>query len=127
MAVNPKHISHVYAVGTKAAKIHTLELYLDFVCPFSAKLWERIITDVIPYVEKEKPGQVEFVFRQLVQPWHPSSTLGMQYPALEICKRTPAEDSLQSTKLVWQSNESTHPSFGHSVQLSLNTRSNTST
>ncbi|EWC44653.1 hypothetical protein DRE_06549 [Drechslerella stenobrocha 248] len=35
----------------------------------------RINEDVIPYLKENKPNQVEIIFRQLVQPWHPSSTL----------------------------------------------------
>jgi len=77
MAVAPKFVSHIYTAGSKSHKIHTLELYADFVCPFSAKMWKSINTNVIPYLEEKKPGQVEIIFRQLVQPWHPSSTLGM--------------------------------------------------
>lgn len=76
MAVNPKFATHIYSSGnSQPTRVHTLELYLDFVCPYSAKLWKRINEDVIPYLEETKPNQVEIIFRQLVQPWHPSSTL----------------------------------------------------
>ncbi|KAK6347201.1 hypothetical protein TWF696_007275 [Orbilia brochopaga] len=90
MAVNPKFAAHVYSAGAddKPAKVHTLELYLDFVCPYSAKLFKRVKEDVIPYLEASKPKQVEIIFRQLVQPWHPSSTL-VHESALAVEKTSP--------------------------------------
>jgi protein-disulfide isomerase len=30
---------------------------------------------VVPYLEKEHPEQVQVIFRQQIQPWHPTSTL----------------------------------------------------
>ncbi|KAJ2959190.1 hypothetical protein NQZ79_g5321 [Umbelopsis isabellina] len=50
-----------HRLGSVAAK-HTLEIYLDY-------------TDVVPYLEKEHPEQVQVIFRQQIQPWHPTSTL----------------------------------------------------
>lgn len=60
-----------------AATAHTLELYLDYVCPFSAKLFNTLYNTVVPAIrESSSLSQgVEIVFRQQVQPWHPSSTL----------------------------------------------------
>jgi protein-disulfide isomerase len=64
---------------------HTLS-DLDYVCPFSAKLFTTIYggmardgdSGVIGTIfDKESPcyGNVVFIFRQQIQPWHPSSTL----------------------------------------------------
>ncbi|KAI0474048.1 hypothetical protein GGR56DRAFT_650096 [Xylariaceae sp. FL0804] len=56
---------------------HTLELYLDYVCPFSAKQFDMVYNTVAPMV-RENPkwaSALQIVFRQQVQPWHPSSTL----------------------------------------------------
>ncbi|KAK6538724.1 hypothetical protein TWF694_010299 [Orbilia ellipsospora] len=89
MAVNPKFSAHIHSSEYTGQKPpHTLELYLDFVCPYSAKLWKRINEDVIPYLDAKKPKQVEIIFRQLIQPWHPSSTL-VHESALAVEKIAP--------------------------------------
>ncbi|KAL2019712.1 hypothetical protein VTK56DRAFT_9249 [Thermocarpiscus australiensis] len=97
MAVPPKFAGHKLqfaapqtpetAAGVSSTTTHTLELYLDYVCPFSARLFHTLYTSVIPLLrEKEKSGQLlsrggggggglAIVFRHQVQPWHPSSTL----------------------------------------------------
>ncbi|KAG2172732.1 hypothetical protein INT43_000079 [Umbelopsis isabellina] len=72
MALAPQFIGH--RLGSVAAK-HTLEIYLDYTCPFSAKIHKKIRKDVVPYLEKEHPEQVQVIFRQQIQPWHPTSTL----------------------------------------------------
>lgn len=48
---------------------------LDYVCPFSAKMFNTLNTSVLPTVPKKYSGKVQFLFRQQIQPWHPSSTL----------------------------------------------------
>ena len=55
---------------------HTLEFYLDYVCPFSAKQFKTFYEDVVPLIRSQytSPG-VRVIFRQQIQPWHPSSTL----------------------------------------------------
>ncbi|PRP85774.1 hypothetical protein PROFUN_05966 [Planoprotostelium fungivorum] len=53
---------------------HTLEVFLDYVCPFSAKIYKKLNDEVLPFLDKEHPGKVSFIFRQQVQPWHPIST-----------------------------------------------------
>ncbi|KAH6657382.1 hypothetical protein BKA67DRAFT_555133 [Truncatella angustata] len=60
-----------------AATAHTLEIYLDYVCPFSAKLFNTLYNTVVPIIREsgEWSRGLEIVFRQQVQPWHPSSTL----------------------------------------------------
>ena len=75
MAVPPRFAGQL-ANFTGAEAKHSLELYLDFVCPFSAKMFKTIQTSVRPIIEKKysKPG-VRLIFRQQIQPWHPSSTL----------------------------------------------------
>ncbi|KAJ2777576.1 hypothetical protein GGI18_004174 [Coemansia linderi] len=69
---------------------HTLEVYLDYTCPFSAKLWHTLTTKVIPYLTKEgaKPG-LSIIFRHQVQPWHPASTL-LHEASLAVEKLNPS-------------------------------------
>ncbi|KAH8899198.1 hypothetical protein GQ53DRAFT_741299 [Thozetella sp. PMI_491] len=64
-------------VSAAAEQVHTVEIFLDYVCPFSAKLFNTLYTAVVPAIRAnaQLAARVQFIFRQQVQPWHPSSTL----------------------------------------------------
>ncbi|EMR11404.1 hypothetical protein PNEG_00427 [Pneumocystis murina B123] len=53
---------------------HSLEFFLDFVCPFSKKLFKTVYEEFYPWVKKNK-NDIKFIISLQVQPWHPSSTL----------------------------------------------------
>ncbi|KAH8682216.1 hypothetical protein BX600DRAFT_478990 [Xylariales sp. PMI_506] len=85
MAVPPKFAAHKLQFAQPSAPtaagvapaVHTLELFLDYVCPFSAKMFNTVYNTVVPVI-KENPqwaSGIAIVFRHQVQPWHPSSTL----------------------------------------------------
>jgi protein-disulfide isomerase len=75
MAVNPKFAATVLG-GQGTPQEHTIELYLDYVCKFSAKLFKQYYTNILPLLQSPKyRGKVRTVFRHQVQAWHPSSTL----------------------------------------------------
>ncbi|KAJ2753795.1 hypothetical protein GGH94_003824 [Coemansia aciculifera] len=67
---------------------HTLEVYLDYTCPFSAKLWRTLTSEVIPHITETSLG-VSIIFRHQVQPWHPTSTL-LHEASLAVEKLNPA-------------------------------------
>lgn len=71
MAISPRYAAYKLGPDT----VHTLEVYLDYVCPYSAKAWKRLRTEILPAIEKKHPGKIQFIFRHQIQPWHPSSTL----------------------------------------------------
>lgn len=80
MALAPKFagqrfLGGVSTAGTTAPAVHTLELYLDYVCPFSAKMFNTVYDSVFPLLQEKYAGKVQILFRQQIQPWHPSSTL----------------------------------------------------
>ncbi|KAI0268155.1 hypothetical protein BC834DRAFT_968370 [Gloeopeniophorella convolvens] len=54
---------------------HTLDIFLDYVCPFSGKLSVAIDKVVKPLVDAggKYDGKVKVIFRNQVQPWHGSS------------------------------------------------------
>ncbi|KAH6914728.1 hypothetical protein BKA70DRAFT_1094571 [Coprinopsis sp. MPI-PUGE-AT-0042] len=56
---------------------HTLDIFLDYVCPFSAKMVKAIDTILKPLFEQggQYAGKVKVIFRPQVQPWHATSTL----------------------------------------------------
>lgn len=97
MALPPKFAGHKLEFDSPPATAstvphttHTLELYLDYCCPFSGKLF-RAINDVVTPLVRENPGwakNLTIIFRQMVQPWHPSSTL-MHEAGLAVLRLAP--------------------------------------
>ncbi|KAI4673255.1 uncharacterized protein J4E88_008867 [Alternaria novae-zelandiae] len=77
MALAPKFAGQKLASSAIQPKtVHTLELYLDYVCPFSAKMFKTIYETPLRKTLLEKySDRVQTIFRQQIQPWHPSSTL----------------------------------------------------
>ncbi|KAF2036018.1 hypothetical protein EK21DRAFT_84393 [Setomelanomma holmii] len=77
MALAPKFAGQKLASSAIQPKaVHTLEIYLDYVCPFSAKIFKTVYTTDLRKTLLEKYGdRVVTIFRQQIQPWHPSSTL----------------------------------------------------
>ncbi|KAL8732644.1 MAG: hypothetical protein Q9166_002619 [cf. Caloplaca sp. 2 TL-2023] len=75
MALAPRFAGQAYAADVHPKAIHTLELFLDYVCPFSAKMFLTLTTHILPLLPQKYPGKLRFIFRQQIQPWHPSSTL----------------------------------------------------
>ena len=76
MALPPKFSGQLLASSSSNEAKHPVEIYLDYVCPFSAKIFKTFYKGVAPLIEKKytKPG-IRVIFRQQIQPWHPSSTL----------------------------------------------------
>ncbi|KAL2005011.1 hypothetical protein VTN00DRAFT_2861 [Thermoascus crustaceus] len=74
MALPPKFAGQQLSAAT-TRKQHTLELYLDYVCPFSAKLFNTVYNSVRPIIAEKYQSKLQVIFRQHIQPWHPSSTL----------------------------------------------------
>ncbi|PIA12851.1 hypothetical protein COEREDRAFT_12101 [Coemansia reversa NRRL 1564] len=73
MSLAPSYSAHRLFSGVLSGA-HTLEVFLDFTCPFSAKLWKTLYTQVIPHIRCMNLA-VSIIFRHQVQPWHPNSTL----------------------------------------------------
>ena len=75
MALAPKFAGQKFTGLQNAQTQHTLELYLDYVCPFSQKMFNTVYTSVLPLIRQKYASKVQILFRQQIQPWHPSSTL----------------------------------------------------
>ncbi|UZJ51431.1 hypothetical protein CBS101457_000751 [Exobasidium rhododendri] len=57
---------------------HSLEMYLDFLCPFSNKQLHGVHEHLLPMIfDKESPfyGKVRIILRPYPQPWHSTSGL----------------------------------------------------
>jgi len=74
MALNPRFAGQRF-LAAASPNVHTIELFLDYVCPFSKKMFDTVYDGVFPAVENKYSDKVQFIFRQQIQPWHPSSTL----------------------------------------------------
>ncbi|KAF1840437.1 uncharacterized protein K460DRAFT_323075 [Cucurbitaria berberidis CBS 394.84] len=77
MALAPQFAGQKLASSAIQPKaVHTIEIYLDYVCPFSQKIFKTVYTTGLRKTLLEKYGdRVVTIFRQQIQPWHPSSTL----------------------------------------------------
>ena len=83
MSVTPKFAAQIiraFGNGQQTAfrSPNTIELYLDYVCPFSKKMWLTLTEGgIFKKIENDEKyaGKVRFILRQQIQPWHPSSTL----------------------------------------------------
>ncbi|EUC48761.1 hypothetical protein COCMIDRAFT_86531 [Bipolaris oryzae ATCC 44560] len=77
MALAPKFAGQKLASSSIQPKaVHTLELYLDYVCPFSAKMYKTLFTPPLRNtLLSTYATSLVTIFRQQIQPWHPSSTL----------------------------------------------------
>lgn len=75
MALAPKFAGQKWSTKAISQTPHTLELYLDYACPFSAKIFNTLYTSTLPHIASNYPSSLQIIFRQQIQPWHPSSTL----------------------------------------------------
>ncbi|KAJ2724151.1 hypothetical protein GGI07_002186 [Coemansia sp. Benny D115] len=108
MALAPAYaLGHTLLAGSASggysaagAAPHTLEVFLDYTCPFSAKLWRALQTQVIPWLSAQgaSSSPVTVVFRHQVQPWHPNSTL-LHEASLAVEKINPSAFALYSGAL----------------------------
>ncbi|KAF8940657.1 hypothetical protein EDD21DRAFT_375990 [Dissophora ornata] len=99
MSLPPQYSGHRIA-GTPDAS-HTLELYLDYVCPFSAKIWNQVYNNVLPWLAENHPGRVQVIVRNQIQPWHPASILTAE-AALAVEKLDPSQFASYSNLLFTQ-------------------------
>ena len=79
MALPPKFSGQLLTTSLSTSSTsspHTLEIFLDYVCPFSAKIFNTFYNHVFPTIKQKytSPG-IRIILRQQIQPWHPSSTL----------------------------------------------------
>ncbi|MCJ1445275.1 MAG: hypothetical protein MMC23_005780 [Stictis urceolatum] len=98
MALTPKFAGQAISSGAVTHATNTIELYLDYVCPFSAKMWATLSSSVFPSLESKYPSKVRFILRQQIQPWHPSSTL-VHEAAAAVLRLKPDKFVDFSTKL----------------------------
>jgi protein-disulfide isomerase len=67
--IHPKYFpSHIYKYTPNAS---TVEIFLDFNCPFSAKMFIKLQDEILPLLkEKKVEDKFNLIFINVVQPWH---------------------------------------------------------
>lgn len=53
-------------------------------------MFKTVYNSVFPFVKSKYPDRVQFIFRQQIQPWHPSSTL-VHEAAAAVLKVSPSK------------------------------------
>ncbi|KAG7665271.1 uncharacterized protein J8A68_001327 [[Candida] subhashii] len=80
-----------------------VNLYVDYNCPYSAKIFPKFYNTVIPKLNEKYPGRFQFVYVNVIQPWHTNSNLvnefGIAYAKL---LRENANDSVDSNRAFWE-------------------------
>lgn len=77
---------------------HVVNLYLDYNCPFSAKMYAKLYQHVIPQLHTGHPGQFQFVFVNVIQPWHPNSVMQHEFAlayAQILAEKTPETSNVE--------------------------------
>ncbi|CUM45898.1 uncharacterized protein AC631_05625 [Debaryomyces fabryi] len=99
------HSARTLASG-KSFTPHVINLYLDYNCPFSAKLFLKLKPQVIPRLQELHPNQFQFVFVNVVQPWHTNSNLLNEF-SLVVAKllRESTEKAIDTNKVFWDVSE----------------------
>lgn len=99
------HSARTLASG-KSFTPHVVNLYLDYNCPFSAKLFLKLKPKVIPRLQELHPNKFQFVFVNVVQPWHTNSNLLHEF-SLVVAKllRGNLGKDIDSNKLFWDVSE----------------------
>lgn len=68
MALPPKfagqRFNALYKAGSAEGTIHTLELFLDYVCPYSKKMFDTVYGKVLPLIREKYADKVQVIFRR---------------------------------------------------------------
>lgn len=77
MTLPPKfYVSHaVPKLSELTTQPNVVDIYLDYVCPFSAKFFINWYENLYPKLAQDFDNQVQIVFHNYVQVWHPTSNL----------------------------------------------------
>lgn len=103
--ISPKYALTHYYYGAKtlAASVpNIVNVYLDYNCPFSAKLYLKFVNEVIPQLQAKHPNKFQFVYVNVVQPWHPNSNYLNEY-GLAVAKllRESPSPSVDASTTFW--------------------------
>jgi len=72
MALQPS-LRSLAVIGHPNA-VHTMDVFLDYVCPYSATMANKL-EDIVRPILKYEQHKVKVIFRPQIQPWHTTSKL----------------------------------------------------
>ncbi|GMM29445.1 hypothetical protein DAMA08_021900 [Martiniozyma asiatica (nom. inval.)] len=83
--ISPKyHISHAKGEG------NAIEIYLDYNCPFSGKMFRKLQDELMPLVDAQGlTDKYQFIFVNVVQPWHGFQSSILHDASLAVAKVKP--------------------------------------
>uniref|UniRef100_A0A7S1WTV5 Thioredoxin-like fold domain-containing protein n=1 Tax=Alexandrium catenella TaxID=2925 RepID=A0A7S1WTV5_ALECA len=90
----PGPLGHPFKAAERPPKI-VVELFLDLCCPFSKKMM-MTLKEVTAAVEASCPGQVQWLFCNVIQPWHPQSCM-----MHEVCLAVSAKKAEATWPFIW--------------------------
>mmetsp|Transcript_34392 Transcript_34392/g.62798 ORF Transcript_34392/g.62798 Transcript_34392/m.62798 type:complete len:215 (-) Transcript_34392:312-956(-) len=61
------------ALSSPPAPKLVVDMFHDLMCPFSCRMYKRVVEEVRPALEASNPGEVKFVYHNVPQVWHPQS------------------------------------------------------
>ncbi|GMM38665.1 hypothetical protein DASC09_060040 [Saccharomycopsis crataegensis] len=96
MSIPPKFsgltkIASNSATAAVAQNVNSVDIFVDFVCPFSRKLFVKFDNELIPLISEKYPNQFKFIIRPVVQPWHAFGSSVTSEALLAINKLAPTE------------------------------------
>ena len=97
-----KSIAHIYKGVPCFGEPTTLSFWIDYACPFSARLFKRMYEDVMPHYAGLN---IRFEFYHQVQPWHVASGI-MHETSLAVAEVCGEEAFWQFSKELFEKRES---------------------
>ena len=65
-------LGHVWDFPPGTDAFATIECFVDYCCPFSAKIFHTLTTEILPHYNAQTP-QLKVIFQQVPQPWLPQT------------------------------------------------------
>lgn len=105
--ISPKYATTHYfysATELSGSKVspNIVNVYLDYNCPFSAKIFFKLKETVIPSLQSKHPNKFQFVFVNVVQPWHPNSVYLHEFSLVVANLLREFKDEVNTNKLFWE-------------------------
>lgn len=87
--------SHSVSAQTRSQPV---DRNTDDQAKFSKKMFDTVYTSVAPLVEQDYKHKLRIVFRPIIQPWHPSSTL-VHEAAVAVLQTSPDKFWVRGTQI----------------------------
>lgn len=90
-SIHPRfYQSHVVGAKSTGDPKVNVELFLDYNCPFSAKLFKKFNNELFPILKQRKiDDKLNFTFINVIQPWHHLNSGASHEVALAVAQAYP--------------------------------------